>query len=72
MNFFKKLLFIRKKKEIVFFSEGKYQWKFFQKFVCDILSKTEKKVFFITSDKDDHAFNLNHKNLEVIYIGKGF
>ena len=72
MNFFKKLLIIRKKKEIVFFSEGKYQWKFFQKFVCDILSKTEKKVLFITSDKDDHAFNLNHKNLEVIYIGKGF
>ena len=72
MNIFKNFKYFRKKNDIVFFSEGKYQWKFFKDFIHDILKKSEKNILFLASDSDDYAFNIENKKFKTLYVGKGF
>ena len=72
INFIKNLKFLKSNKNITFFSEGGYQWKFFENLILDILNNTQQNVIFLTSAKNDPALNLKNKKFKVIFIGEGF
>lgn len=70
--FINNLKILKSKKDIIFFSEGKFQWKFFENLILDLLEKTDFEILFLTSEKNDQAFNIKDAKFKSVYIGKGF
>ncbi len=70
--FISNLKILKSRKDVIFFSEGKFQWKFFENLILDILKKTDFEILFLTSEKDDQAFNIKDAKFKSVYIGKGF
>lgn len=59
-----------KNKQLVFYSEGKGFYKYFQNVIEYILKKTDITIHYITSDPHDEVFALQCDNFCVYYIGE--
>ena len=57
-------------KQLVFYSEGKGFYKYFQNVIEIILKKTDITIHYITSDPKDDVFKLENENFQVYYIGE--
>ncbi len=57
-------------KQLVFYSEGKGFYKYFQNVIELILKKTDIIIHYITSDPQDDVFALQKENFQVYYIGE--
>lgn len=57
-------------KQLVFYSEGKGFYKYFQNVIEIILKKTDITIHYITSDPKDDVFELQNENFQVYYIGE--
>ena len=57
-------------KQLVFYSEGKGFYKYFQNVIEIILKKTDITIHYITSDPKDDVFELHNDNFQVYYIGE--
>lgn len=57
-------------KQIVFYSEGKGFYKYFQNVIELILKKTDIIIHYITSDPEDEVFQLQTDNFQTYYIGE--
>ncbi len=57
-------------KQLVFYSEGKGFYKYFQNIIELILKKTDIIIHYITSDPQDDVFGLQKENFQVYYIGE--
>ena len=56
-------------KQIVFYSERKGFYKYYQNIIETILRKTDIEIHYITSDTKDDVFALESSNFHVYYIG---
>ncbi len=59
-----------KDKQIVFYSEGKGFYKYFQNVIELIEKKTDIIIHYVTSDPHDEVFQLQSDNFQVYYIGE--
>lgn len=57
-------------KQIVFYSEGKGFYKYFQNVIELIEKKTDIIIHYVTSDPHDEVFQLQSDNFQVYYIGE--
>ncbi len=57
-------------KQLVFYSEGKGFYKYFQNMIELILKKTDIIIHYITSDPQDDVFALQKENFQVYYVGE--
>jgi hypothetical protein len=57
-------------KKIVFYSEGKNYWTYFEK-IINYLIKKNVTIIYLTSDADDSILTNSTSNIHSFYIGKG-
>lgn len=56
------------KNEVVIYSEGKRYWNTFSPLLKEFI-RNDKDILYLTSSKDDPAFDMKHPRLHVKYIG---
>lgn len=57
-------------KQLVFYSEGRGFYKYFQNVIELILRKTDITIHYVTGDPHDEVFSLQNDNFRVYYIGE--
>ena len=57
-------------REVVFYSEGSADWPHLGPVIKELL-KAGQKVSYLSSEKDDIAFDLDHENFKCFFIGNG-
>jgi YidC/Oxa1 family membrane protein insertase len=57
-------------KQLVFYSEGSGYWKYFRRLVAYLLEHTDLVVHYVTSDRSDQVFKLNHGRFRPYYISQ--
>ena len=62
----------KKKKEIIFYSEGSHDSIYFEGIIEILSKKFNKEVIILTSEEDDIIFKLKSNNVKIFYIGSGF
>jgi hypothetical protein len=58
--------------ELVFYAESKNDWIYFEGLVLELVERRGRSVVYLTSSRDDRAFDVDSDNLHVFYIGDGF
>lgn len=58
--------------ELVFYAESKNDWIYFEGLILELLEKRNRRIVYLTSSRNDNAFELDHANLHPFYIGDGF
>lgn len=62
----------KKKKEIIFYSEGSHDSIYFEGIIEILSKKFNKEVIILTSEEDDIIFKLKSNNVKIFFIGSGF
>lgn len=58
--------------EIVFYAESKNDWIYFEGLILELLENRNRPIVYLTSSRDDGAFDREHENFHPFYIGDGF
>jgi CDP-Glycerol:Poly(glycerophosphate) glycerophosphotransferase len=53
---------------IIFYSENRYSYQYFEKLINDLLHQTELPILYITSDKTDPLLSAPLPRMQVVYI----
>jgi len=62
----------KEKRKVVFYSEGKSYWPIFKGLIDGILEESELNICYITSGKDDPAFDYNKNNFKSFLIDESY
>jgi hypothetical protein len=58
--------------ELVFYAESKNDWIYFEGLILELVEKRNRRIVYLTSSRDDKAFEIEHENLHPFYVGDGF